>query len=92
VQDVDASAGERADGLVMGLSLVALAPVEGLADHIDPDREPFLHAPSSKTSDRHGALTPVVALQSERSRCLISGDESRRDEATSLGSHGRRRT
>jgi hypothetical protein len=42
--------------------------------HIDADRDPLLHASSSQTNDRHGALTPVVALQSDQSRCLISGD------------------
>jgi hypothetical protein len=31
VQDVDAAAGEGEDGLVVGLSLVALAAVESLA-------------------------------------------------------------
>jgi len=31
VQDVDAAAGECEDGLMVGLSLVALASVEGLA-------------------------------------------------------------
>jgi hypothetical protein len=58
---------------------LAVAAIDGLdpvkvLGHIDPHRDSVLHTSSSMTSDRNGALTPVVALPSDRSRCLISGD------------------
>jgi hypothetical protein len=61
---------------------LAVAAIHGLnpvkvLGHVDADRDPFVHVSSSMTRDRPGALTPDVALPSDRSQCLISGDGER---------------